>query len=78
MNILCDAFAAQRNLYLSDSADFCEIYGVGGVEKDTPNENLFNSTEKYGAISLYSNLSQELDSAFQELMTNDIQYPHKI
>lgn len=50
----------------------------GGVEKDTPNENLFNSTEKYGAISLYSNLSQELDSAFQELMTNDIQYPHKI
>lgn len=53
-------------------------YTVWGVEKETPNENLFNSTEKYGAISLYSNLSQELDSAFQELMTNDIQYPHKI
>lgn len=53
-------------------------YTVWGVEKETPNENLFNSTEKYGAISLYSNLSQELDNAFQELMTNDIQYPHKI
>lgn len=53
-------------------------YTVWGVEKEAPNKNLFNSTEKYGAISLYSNLSQELDSAFQELMTNDIQYPHKI